>query len=619
MSRPLSKCSLSGSFENMTPAFMPVLSSLLYQADTLGIALTADNRPGRGEGLAFRFEAPRLSPIDCEIQGWANGLAEGASEHTLQAASGLMSVHGRASGKAQGLGLDYVSTLAASLALQGTFAAALGQLRGGSFSRARVSLASAAMLGVGQYLAGATVPDGAEQLLPGCSARDERPPFVSADGVVFELETLDAEPWRRFWSALGIQGELAGKGWNAFLMRYAKALAPVPALLMQTLAGQPYARIAELCEQTGVSICPLRSLAARRGDAELPRQLEQGPWSFALESIGLQAAPRPVYGDLPLHGLRVIESCRRIQGPLAGHLLSLLGAEVVRLELPGGDPLRGMPPLVDGCSVRFDALNRYKQVREVNIKSAQGRAEIHELVRHADVFLHNWAPGKAAELALDHADLARINPALVYAYAGGWGDDRCQQGVPGTDFMVQAHSGVARQIGEASGSAGGSLFTVLDVLGGVVAAQGITAALLNRSLQGQAGRVDSSLLGAATLLCAAELQALPGAAPRASALKAVYPTASGLLAIDCHDQTQLEYLSRALDCQLAAEPEKRDRQLRRVFGQREAQEWQEILKGFGVPASVVVEDLSAVLEDRRIQPCLSVNAYALVNAPWSFI
>ena len=126
--------------------------------------------------------------------------------------------------------------------------------------------------------------------------------------------------------------------------------------------------------------------------------------------------------DLPLSGLTVIESCRRIQGPLAGHLLALLGAEVIRIEPPGGDPLRGMPPIADDCSARFDALNRFKTIREVDIKSLAGQAEVKEMVQHADVFLHNWAPGKAVLLNLDHEDLAATNPSLIYAYAGWLGN-----------------------------------------------------------------------------------------------------------------------------------------------------------------------------------------------------
>ncbi|EPL10679.1 CoA transferase, partial [Pseudomonas sp. CF161] len=255
------------------------------------------------------------------------------------------------------------------------------------------------------------------------------------------------------------------------------------------------------------------------------------------------------------------------------------------------------------------------QVRELDIKSAAGREELYERVRNAAVFLHNWAPGKAAELGLDRADLARINPGLVYAYAGGWGHDRPGEPLPGTDFMVQAWSGVGERIGQASATPGGSLFTVLDVLGGVVAAQGVSAALLQRALSGQAVRVDSSLLGAANLLCEPLLQAEP--APD-SVLKGLYPTLDGLLAIDCQTPEQLQRLARILDCDLSAGPSGQDAALRSALASQSAATWQQVLGDADIPTSVVVQDLSQLAEDGRLKTCLSVNSYTSVNAHWSF-
>lgn len=618
MTFPLAGCRLSGVLAHAPAAFAPAASALCNQAGALGIEVMS--QPGsHADGLDFRFEVPGLAPIGGHLCGWADGRSTGAGELTVQAASGLMAVHGRASGGAWPLGVDYVSTLAASLALQGVCAAAIGQLNGGGHTRVNLSLAGAVALACAQYLAGATAPEGAERLLPGCTSADERPPFTSADGVVFELETLDAEPWRRFWNGLGLPGELAGKGWSAFLLRYAKAISPMPAELMTTLSRLPFGAIAERCAEAGLSICPLRSLHERLEDEDLPQLLQHGPWRFTSSGIVLPPTPLGGRGDLPLSGLRVIESCRRIQGPLAGHLLALLGAEVTRIELPGGDPLRGMPPLVNGCSVRFDALNRHKSVCELDIKSARGRAELLELVSQADVFLHNWAPGKAAELSLDHADLARVNPALIYAYAGGWGEERRLHRMPGTDFMVQAYSGVASQIARHSPCAGGSLFTVLDVLGGVVAAQGISVALLKRGLHGEAGRVDSSLLGAATLLCSEQLLALrDGKAPVEPQVAGVYPTAAGLLAIECRDSADLECLRQALDCPLDTEPALRDEQIVRCLASRDAEAWQDLLLAFGLSVSTVAQDLSTVHQDERIAPCLLHQDYTLVKSPWSF-
>lgn len=616
MSRLLHGCSLSGSFASASPGFSALAASLRYQATTLGLNPQVGTDDPTDGGLSFTLRHPDLKPLHGFIHGWPDSTSSGVTEHTVQAACGLMSVHGRASGKTQGLGVDYVSTLSASLALQGGFAAALGQLRGGDFSRVESSMAAAGVLSIAQYLAGATAGAEAERLLPGATCAKSHPPFVSADGVHFELETLDAEPWRRFWASVGIDGEQAGQGWKAFLLRYAKAVAPMPMVFHQALASLPMTRITALCALSGMALCRLRSIAERRADSDLPVQLGQGPWTFDASVEGAKELPRLNGSGLPLSGLTVIESCRRIQGPLAGHLLALLGAKVIRIELPGGDPLRGMPPCVDGVSVRFDALNRHKQVHELNIKSVSGRDELYERARDADVFLHNWAPGKAAELGLDRADLARVNPALVYAYAGGWGHDNPGEVLPGTDFVVQAWSGVGEQIGQASATSGGSLFTVLDVMGGVVAAQGVTAALLRRALCGQSVRVDSSLLGAANLLCVQSLQGTSNTNSRL--LKGVYPTRSGLLAIDCQSPAQLQQLEELLACDLHGDLEERDELIRNALASQPAATWQQVLGAADIPASVAIEDLSQLIQDRRLKACLSVNAYTSVNAHWSF-
>lgn len=104
-----------------------------------------------------------------------------------------------------------------------------------------------------------------------------------------------------------------------------------------------------------------------------------------------------------------------------------------------------MPPACDGISARWLALNRGKEAVEIDIKSSEDRRRLRELAAEADVFLHNWAPGKAAELELDTEHLTRANPALVYAYTGGWAD-RLDDAPMGTDFMVQARTGVGEAV-----------------------------------------------------------------------------------------------------------------------------------------------------------------------------
>jgi crotonobetainyl-CoA:carnitine CoA-transferase CaiB-like acyl-CoA transferase len=624
--RALSGCAITG-LKSRAPDFSAIASSLSYQSAALGMEVGSIESCPDNAAFSFEFKTPLTAPVACKVTRWRDPSKHASvTENIMQAACGLMSVHGRAGGKARPLGLNYVSTLTAALALQGGAAAAIGQLRGCSLSGSDVSMACAALLSVGQYIAGATAPESPETLLPGCIPDRTCPPFVSLDGVVFELETLDAEPWRKFWSEIGVSPAAAGKGWTAFLLRYAKAIAPLPDELRDAISKFSYHCISQVCVRTGMSICPVRTVHDRARDEDCRHVWFQGPWEFAFEMNPSGGALARASGNLPLSGITVVESCRRIQGPLAGHLLALLGATVIRIEPPGGDPLRGMPPMAEGCSARFDALNRLKIIREVDIKSPAGRTETKELARQADVFLHNWAPGKAVLLNLDEEDLAAVNPSLIYAYAAGWATDRAAHSplnsMPGTDFMAQAYSGVARKIAETTGAHGGSLFTVLDVLGGVVAAQGITIALLNRCMNKAGARVTSSLMSAAGLLCAADFQRLygpPGPGPISkSIIDEVYETRHGKIAIECCDMATVVRLAEALELAIDGGTADFEQNLDELFLSRTAEEWAEILEQAGIPSAVVIEDLADLQTISYLRPSLDPGAYTQVNSPWSF-
>lgn len=627
MNRPLAGCAITGSLTRTPRGFAAIASSLLYQSNTLGMEIEEGEHCTSNASLSFAFKTPHTVPVACEITGWGEPSRQAAvTENIMQAACGLMGVHGRATGKSQPLGLNYLSILTAALALQGTAAASIGQLRGLPVSNSSTSMASAGLLSVGQYIAGATASESPETLLPGHTPHPACLPFVSLDGVIFELETLDAGPWRKFWSEIGVSPAAAGKGWTAFLLRYAKAVAPLPDELRDAISKFSYHCISQMCVRTGMAICPVRTIDDRARDEDCAHVWLQGPWEFSFETSSRNGVSTAAAGNLPLSGFTVIESCRRIQGPLAGHLLALLGAMVIRIEPPGGDPLRGMPPIAEGCSARFDALNRLKTIREIDMKSSAGRAEIKEMVRHADVFLHNWAPGKAVLLNLDHEDLVQINSSLIYAYAGGWATDRAehssQSPMPGTDFMAQAYSGVASKIAGASDTRGGSLFTVLDVLGGVVAAQGITIALLNRCMNKAGARVTSSLMSAAVLLCAEDFQELYSPAGAGSISKSiideVYETRHGKIAVECCDMATVMRLVAALEAVIDGMNKDFKRSLDGLFLSRTAAQWVEILEQAGVPSAVVVEDLADLQMSAPVQRGLSLGSYTKVNSPWSF-
>lgn len=432
---------------------------------------------------------------------WADPASGLVDEATVQAATGIMAVHGRRDGTPHGLAADYAATATAVLTVQGLLADLVGQARGGASSPVTTSADRTGLLVVSQYLAaaGADEPEAAE-LAPG------GPPFRSAEGAFFELETLDPGAWAAFWRALEAPADAIRAGWRPFQFRYATACAPFPQALHDVTRHTPMTGIRRAAARSGAEVCVLRTLAERalEGDGA-------APWSHRL--LGPAAhPPGPAAGRAPapsaarpLTGLTVLEAGRRIQAPLAAHLLALLGADVVRIEPPGGDPLRGMPPTCSGISARWLALNRGKRAVEIDIKADADRRRLREMAAEADVFLHNWAPGKAAELGLDHTDLAAVNPALVYAYTSGWAD-RLADAPMGTDFMVQARTGVGEAVRPQDEAPAPSLMTLLDVLGGLHGAEAVLAGLLLRERTGHGVRVDSSLLGAADTLTAPALR-----------------------------------------------------------------------------------------------------------------
>ncbi|WP_031173874.1 CoA transferase [Streptomyces durhamensis] len=514
----------------------PAIPAVARTAGPLdGLRLQGDGPPGPADGLI----AEHLRLLGAETDGGSGGRltvtggdiggvtarstwgGTATDEATVQAATGIMAVHGRRDGAPRGLAVDYAATATGVLAVQGLLAGLLARARGGRVTQVAVSAERAGLLTVSQYLAAAGAEEGeAVELAAG------GPPFTSADGIVFELETLDPGVWASFWRTLDAPEESIRRGWRPFQFRYATACAPFPQTLHEAARASSWERIRHAAEMSGADVCPLRSLAERAAEYD-----GAAPWKLTPHDAAAYTPGRPT-DDLPLTGFTVLEAGRRIQAPLAAHLLGLLGAEVIRIEPPGGDPLRGMPPACSGVSARWLALNRGKKAVEVDIKSAADRERLREMAADADVFLHNWAPGKAAQLGLDHEHLARANPALVYAYTSGWAD-RLSEAPMGTDFMVQARTGVGEAVRPADEPAAPSLMTLLDVLGGLLGAEAILAGLLQRERTGRGIRVGSSLLGAADVLTAPHrARAAQGLDPRRPAgFRRPLRTADGWIAL----------------------------------------------------------------------------------------
>ncbi|MEV7242882.1 CoA transferase [Streptomyces sp. NPDC093248] len=546
----------------------PAIPAVARTAGPLdGLRLKRSGPPGPADGLVTEH----LRLLGAETDGGSGGRFtvtgrdvggitarttwgdSATDEATAQAASGIMAVHGRRDGTPRGLAVDYAATATGVLTVQGLLAGLLARARGRNVAEVEVSAERAGLLTISQYLAAAGAEEGeAAELAPG------GPPFTSADGVVFELETLDPGVWAAFWRTLDAPEESIRRGWRPFQFRYATACAPFSQALHEAVRAHPWERIRQAAELSGADLCPLRSLAERAAEYD-----GAAPWKLTPHDTAAYTPRTAAHAGLPLAGFTVLEAGRRIQAPLAAHLLGLLGAEVIRIEPPGGDPLRGMPPACSGVSARWLALNRGKKAVEVDIKSPADRELLREMAADADVFLHNWAPGKAAQLGLDHEHLALANRGLVYAYTSGWAD-RLPDAPMGTDFMVQARTGVGEAVRPADEAPAPSLMTLLDVLGGLLGAEAILAGLLLRERTGHGVRVDSSLLGAADVLTALHrARAAQGVEPRSPAgFRRPLRTADGWIALadhsaipyDVHDLSTEQALERLRDRGLAAVP-----------------------------------------------------------------
>ncbi len=307
--------------------------------------------------------------------------------------------------------------------------------------------------------------------------------------------------------------------------------------------------------------------------------------------------------DGPLHGVRVVELGRRVQGPVAGLVLAQLGARVVRVEPEGGDPHRGLPPYADGISAYFQALNRGKRAVTANLRDPAGRDCVRELVADADVFLHNLAPGRAEALGLGPDDLLALRPGLVHGYASGWGADAGPAGRHGTDYLVQAYAGLGELLRPADEPPVPTLFTVLDTLGGLVTAEGIVAALLARAGDDTGRVVRSGLLPAAGVLQLPAARGLSGAAanrPHWTEVDRPIATADGLLALP-------EGVAAA-----------RIQSLRggRAWTADSTADWLDRLRRNGVPAVEVATTLADVAADPGLAELLCHRGATFTRTPW---
>ncbi len=187
---------------------------------------------------------------------------------------------------------------------------------------------------------------------------------------------------------------------------------------------------------------------------------------------------------LPLAGFRILDFSRVLAGPYCTALLADVGADVLKVEQPGGDDYRHIGPFTaDGSSAVFNAVNRGKRSVVLDLGSAEGKAAAQALARDADVVVENFRPGVADRLGIGWTQLSALNPRLVYISISGFGQSGPNAARPAYDVIMQAMSGIMATTGRSDGPPTLIGESIADIVSGLFASWSILAALVGRERQ----------------------------------------------------------------------------------------------------------------------------------------
>ena len=352
----------------------------------------------------------------------------------------------------------------------------------------------------------------------------------------------------------------------------------------------------------------------------------------------------------PLHGVKIVEFTEIIAGPFAGMLLSDMGAEVIKVEPPWGDPWRIVQAFSPTESRPFIAYNRGKRSLTLDLTTDAARDILRRLIPQTDVALVNYRPDVAAKLGVDYETLSALNPKLIYCENTAFGRQGPDSHRPGYDLIIQAMSGLMVAEGKVDGGVPQHIVStpLVDTAAGICLAWCVCGALYSRERTGQGQKVETTLLSLALALMGMRfvevesldkepfdqtlesLEAMRQAGlPYADLLQVynsdhpvtpgniyyrTYQTADGVIGVGCLSDPLRRRLLDTLGLQdLRFEPdydpssdaaaafgEELTRQAEAVFLQRSAAEWLAVLEERGVPAGPVrfVEEL---FDDAQVQ------------------
>lgn len=328
----------------------------------------------------------------------------------------------------------------------------------------------------------------------------------------------------------------------------------------------------------------------------------------------------------PLKGIRVLDLTNVLAGPFCCHQLAHMGADVIKVEVPGsGDLARQLGADAElnqkFMGVSFLAQNPGKRSLTLNLKNAEAREVFLKLVASADVLVENFRPGVMTRLGLGYETLKAVNPKLIYCAISGFGQDGPLHDLPAYDQIIQGMSGVMSITGAPENAPYRVGYPISDTVGGITAAFAITSVLADRQ-RSEGCFLDISMLEAslATMGWAVSNFLVAGRVPQpmgndnvTASPSGTFRTASGPLNIAANKQEQFEAVCRVVGREeLIADPRFAKRQARlqhrdeltrlleEALSSRPADEWWALLVAAGVPSGPVYQ-VAEVLEHPQIR------------------
>ncbi len=317
-------------------------------------------------------------------------------------------------------------------------------------------------------------------------------------------------------------------------------------------------------------------------------------------------------GGGPLAGCRVIELAHIMAGPVAGLMLADMGADVIKVEKPGGDDTRRtLPPAVGDQSAAFMMMNRNKRGVVLNLKQKGARDVLLNLLESADVVIENYRRGTMEKLGLGYEALREINPAIVYCAISGFGRSGPYRDRGGFDLIAQGMSGLMSITGEGPGRPPVKVGApVTDITAGILGAMGVAAAYAHRLQTGQGQVVDTSLFEAgithtywqsAIAMATGESPGAMGSAHPLNAPYQAFETKDGWINVGAANQVNWERVADLIGAPELKEDSRFTTNAGRmenlaalseilngIFRKRTTAQWQQILDEGGVPAGPIL-------------------------------